>query len=94
MANRMRDISLNDLMKLMGQAQPGSVGEASAEFNRRQFCITLHGAGGGELDWREVDAKTDEALREAVIDFIRDVEILRDGDVIRIEAQSGERFAA
>lgn len=39
MANRMHEMSLEDLMQTMGQAQPGSIAhnEASAEFNRRQF---------------------------------------------------------
>ena len=60
------------------------------------YLITLHGnppprlAGEVELDRREVDAKTDRELLEAVIDFIRGVEILKDGDTIRIEARSGE----
>jgi hypothetical protein len=52
------------------------------------YLITLYGAGG-ELDRRTVDAKTDRELLDAVIDFIRDVEILRDGDTIKITAQTG-----
>jgi hypothetical protein len=60
------------------------------------YLITLLGnppprlAGGVELDRRTVDAQTDRDLLEAVIDFVRDVEILKDGDTIRIEAQTGE----
>lgn len=39
MANRMHDMSLDDLMQTMGQSQPGSIAhtEATAEYNRRQF---------------------------------------------------------
>ena len=54
------------------------------------YVITLHGSGSSELDQHTVDAKTDRELLEAVKDLVRDVEILRDGDVIKITAQTGE----
>jgi len=84
MGNKIHEMSLEDLMQVMGQAQSGSIahGEASAEFNRRQFrnaqrsmTISILSAVIATVSalatWSGIEYTHREARISASVDFAR-----------------------